>query len=118
MNRHYLDSDNKKVQLKKYINGLWVNQTDDPEYQYNFYRMDNSGNLIDKDSPYASGKAIYVEGNIITDNKIVFEVEVDLPDVDINPTDKSEIFAYIDKKFEDLDMIATEDEAMGYLNLR
>lgn len=115
---YYLDSDNKKVQLKKYINGLWVNQTDDPEYQYNFYRRDNSGNLIDKDSPYASGKAIYVEGNIITDNKIVFEVEVDLPDVDINPTDKSEIFAYIDKKFEDLDMIATEDEAMGYLNLR
>ena len=115
---YYLDSDNKKVQLKKYINGLWVNQTDDPEYQYNFYRRDNSGNLIDKDSPYASGKAIYVEGNIITDNKIVFEVEVNLPDVDINPTDKSEIFAYIDKKFEDLDMIATEDEAMGYLNLR
>ena len=48
----------------------------------------------------------------------MFEVEVNLPDVDINPTDKSEIFAYIDKKFEDLDMIATEDEAMGYLNLR
>lgn len=115
---YYLDSDNKKVQLKKYINGLWVNQTDDPEYQYNFYRRDNSGNLIDKDSPYASGKAIYVEGSIITDNKIVFEIEVNLPDVDINPTDKSEIFAYIDKKFEDLDMIATEDEAMGYLNLR
>lgn len=114
---YYLDSDNKKVQLKKYINGLWVNQTDDPEYQYNFYRRDNSGNLIDKDSPYASGKAIYVEGNIITDNKILFEVEVTLPDVDIDPTDKSEIFAYIDKKFENLDMIATEDEAMGYLNI-
>ena len=66
---YFIDEDNKTVELKKYKNNAWgePDSEDYPTFLYKWYRRDQNGKDIDTITPYKTGKAIYVDRDIVLD---------------------------------------------------
>ena len=77
---YHLDSTNKTVVLKKYSGSGWVDATgsDIPTGEYTWSFRDSSGNAtLFNGSATASGKAIYVDGTMVS-GKIIADVKVEI----------------------------------------
>ena len=66
---YFINETNKTVELKKYKNGTWSepDPKDYPVLSYEWYRRDQNGKDIDTFAPYKTGKAIYVDRDIVKD---------------------------------------------------
>ena len=66
---YFINETNKTVELKKYKNGTWgePDPKDYPVLSYEWYRRDQNGKDIDTLAPYKTGKAIYVDRDIVKD---------------------------------------------------
>ena len=66
---YFINETNKTIELKKYKNNTWgePNSEDYPTLSYEWYRRDQNGKDIDTLTPYKTGKAIYVDRDIVKD---------------------------------------------------
>lgn len=65
--------------LMRYNGSTWVDVTSNPSYNYKkyyeWYRRDKDGNPLDNGQPFATGKAIFIEGTSV-EEKCTFVCEV------------------------------------------
>lgn len=71
-----LDTNNKTCTLQKYNGSSWSAVTSDVDtYQYNYYRLDNTGTALDTTAPFKNTRCFYIDPSIIN-GKMQFLVEV------------------------------------------
>lgn len=73
-----IDKTNKTITLMKYSGSTWVTATGDdlPSLTYNWYRRNASGEALDKETPYKTGKVLYLD-NTVVDGKVSFSCKVE-----------------------------------------
>ena len=74
-----LDKSGKSVTLMKYSDNTWKPAVgiDLPNGKYSWYRRDAKGEIIDKDTPYSTGKVIYVDSSVVN-GKIHFTCKCEI----------------------------------------
>lgn len=74
-----LDKSGKSVTLMKYSDNTWKPAVgiDLPTGKYSWYRRDAKGEIIDKDTPYSTGKVIYVDSSVVN-GKIHFTCKCEI----------------------------------------
>lgn len=72
-----VDKSNKTITLMKYEGSSWTVATEVQKYTYKWYRLDENGIPLDTNTPFATGKLIYVDYTDL-ENQVTLTVEVEL----------------------------------------
>ncbi|WRK54481.1 hypothetical protein SD457_06040 [Coprobacillaceae bacterium CR2/5/TPMF4] len=72
-----VDKSNKTITLMKYEGSSWAVATEVQKYTYKWYRLDENGIPLDTNTPFATGKLIYVDYTDL-ENQVTLTVEVEL----------------------------------------